>query len=242
MGGGFGGKETQGNLFAAVAAVAAKKTGRAVKIRPDRDDDMIVTGKRHDFVVDYEVGFDDEGRIQRRRLTYARALRLLRRPVRAGHRPRAVPLPTTPISTRRCALRSLPLKTNTVSNTAFRGFGGPQGMVGDRARDRGDRLRRRQGPARDPQAEFLRRRATATSRPTTRRSRTTSSSRIVAELEASSDYQRRRARDPRLQREQPRSSSAGIALTPVKFGISFTATHSTRPARWCTSIPTARSI
>jgi hypothetical protein len=54
---------TQGNLFACVAALVAKKTGRAAKIRPDRDDDMVITGKRHDFVVDYEVGFDDEGRI-----------------------------------------------------------------------------------------------------------------------------------------------------------------------------------
>ncbi|HTM77850.1 MAG TPA: molybdopterin cofactor-binding domain-containing protein, partial [Devosia sp.] len=63
MGGGFGGKETQGNLFAAVVAVAAKKWNRACKIRPDRDDDMTATGKRHDFVVDYDVGFDDSGKI-----------------------------------------------------------------------------------------------------------------------------------------------------------------------------------
>jgi xanthine dehydrogenase large subunit len=64
MGGAFGGKETQGNLFAAVAAMAAKKYGRAVKIRPDRDDDMIATGKRHDFRVEYKVGYNDDGRIQ----------------------------------------------------------------------------------------------------------------------------------------------------------------------------------
>ena len=67
MGGGFGGKETQPNLFAAVAAVAAKKWRRAVKIRPDRDDDMVATGKRHDFLIDYEVGFDDDGRDPRGR-------------------------------------------------------------------------------------------------------------------------------------------------------------------------------
>ena len=60
MGGGFGGKETQSNQFAAIAAIAAKKLNRPVKIRPDRDDDMIITGKRHDFVVDYDVGYDDE--------------------------------------------------------------------------------------------------------------------------------------------------------------------------------------
>ena len=61
MGGAFGGKETQGNLFACICRLVAKKTGRAAKCRPDRDDDMIVTGKRHDFVVDYEVGFDEQG-------------------------------------------------------------------------------------------------------------------------------------------------------------------------------------
>src|SRR5690606_29990237 len=71
MGGGFGGKETQGNLFAAVAAIAAKKFNRAVKIRPDRDDDMIATGKRHDFVVDYDIGFDDDGRIEAVDAVYA---------------------------------------------------------------------------------------------------------------------------------------------------------------------------
>ena len=63
MGGAFGGKETQGNQFAALAAIAAKKHRRAVKIRPDRDDDMTMTGKRHAFRYDYDVGFDDEGRI-----------------------------------------------------------------------------------------------------------------------------------------------------------------------------------
>ena len=129
MGGGFGGKETQGNLFAAVAAMAAKKYRRAVKIRPDRDDDMIATGKRHDFLVDYEVGFDDDGQHPGGGRDLRRALRLLGRPVRAGDRPGAV-------SCGQCyyypdvRLVSKPLKTNTVSNTAFRGFGGPQGLIG----------------------------------------------------------------------------------------------------------------
>src|SRR3569623_2466650 len=71
MGGGFGGKETQGNLFAAAAALAAKKYGRAVKLRPDRDDDFQITGKRHDFRVDYDVGYDDDGRIQAVKATFA---------------------------------------------------------------------------------------------------------------------------------------------------------------------------
>ena len=71
MGGGFGGKETQGNLFAAVAAVAAKKFNKAVKIRPDRDDDFQITGKRHDFVVDYDVGYNSDGKIEAVTATYA---------------------------------------------------------------------------------------------------------------------------------------------------------------------------
>src|SRR5690606_25036656 len=71
MGGGFGGTETQPSLFAAVAALAAKRTGLPVKLRPDRDDDMIATGKRHDFLIDYEVGFDDDGTILGVDLRYA---------------------------------------------------------------------------------------------------------------------------------------------------------------------------
>ena len=110
-------------------ALVAKKTGRAAKIRPDRDDDMIVTGKRHDFVVDYEVGFDDDGRIQGLDMTYAARCGWsadLSGPVTDRalfHADNCYYLPAV-------ELRSLPLKTNTVSNTAFRGFGGPQGMVG----------------------------------------------------------------------------------------------------------------
>ena len=71
MGGGFGGKETQGNQFAALATIAAKKLNRAVKFRPDRDEDMTATGKRHDFRVDYDLGFDDEGRIHAVEATFA---------------------------------------------------------------------------------------------------------------------------------------------------------------------------
>ncbi|MEO1093241.1 MAG: molybdopterin cofactor-binding domain-containing protein, partial [Pseudomonadota bacterium] len=129
MGGGFGGKETQMNLFCAVAAVAAKKLGRAVKLRPDRDDDMIATGKRHDFVIDYEVGFDDEGRIEAVKGDYIARCGFsadLSGPVTDRalfHADNCYRYPAV-------RLRSKPLRTNTVSNTAFRGFGGPQGMVG----------------------------------------------------------------------------------------------------------------
>ena len=128
MGGGFGGKETQMNLFCAVAAVAAKKWNAPVKIRPDRDDDMTATGKRHDFVIDYEVGFDDDGRIEAVTGEFAARCGFssdLSGPVTDRalfHADNAYYYPNV-------LLNSHPLKTNTVSNTAFRGFGGPQGVI-----------------------------------------------------------------------------------------------------------------
>jgi xanthine dehydrogenase large subunit len=127
MGGGFGGKETQPALFAAAAAMVAHHTGRPAKFRADRDDDMEITGKRHDFHINYDVGFTrrrDHGIAHRLCL----ALRMVDRPVARHQRPRDVPcdncyfLPAVEIVSHRC-------RTNTVSNTAFRGFGGPQGMV-----------------------------------------------------------------------------------------------------------------
>jgi xanthine dehydrogenase large subunit len=151
MGGGFGGKETQSNQFAAIAAVAAKKRlKRAVKIRPDRDDDMTATGKRHDFLIDYEVGFDEEGNIHGVDYRLCGALWVLVGPIRPGHRPRAVSLRQLLFLAGGESAVSAPLYTNTVSNTAFRGFGGPQGMVGRGARHRRGRFRGRQGPARNP--------------------------------------------------------------------------------------------
>ena len=136
MGGGFGGKESQGNLPAAAAALAAHVTGRPAKCVYDRDDDMIITGKRHDFRIDYRVGFDESGRILG--VEFDQALRCgmswdLSGPIadRAMfHADNCYSLPNARITSYRC-------KTNTQSNTAFRGFGGPQGMIGmERAIDR----------------------------------------------------------------------------------------------------------
>jgi len=101
MGGGFGGKESQPALIAAAAAVLALKTGRPVKLRLDRDSDMIMTGKRHDFVADYDVGFDSQGRILALTIMLASrcgysadhaglALRLFGRSVRSRERPRGL--------------------------------------------------------------------------------------------------------------------------------------------------------
>ncbi|WP_227271651.1 xanthine dehydrogenase molybdopterin binding subunit [Roseobacter weihaiensis] len=221
MGGGFGGKETQMNLFCAVAAVAAKKWHRPVKIRPDRDDDMSATGKRHDFVIDYEVGFDDAGVICAVKADFTARCGFssdLSGPVTDRalfHADNAYYYPNV-------LLNSHPMKTNTVSNTAFRGFGGPQGvMAAERiieeiayalGRDTFD-IRK---------ANFY---GTET-RNVTPYHQTVEDNiapRIVSELEQNADYQSRRqavldwnAKGGVIRR--------GIALTPVKFGISFTAT------------------
>ncbi len=221
MGGGFGGKETQSNLFAAVAALAAKTYNQAVKIRPDRDDDMIATGKRHDFLVDYDVGFENDGKITALDATFA---------ARCGN---SADL-SGPVTDRalfhadNCyyfpdvTLKSKPYKTNTVSNTAFRGFGGPQGMLG------GERVIEEIAYAlsKDPleirKANFY----GETSRNITPYHQEINDNiigQIVEQLETSSDYQARRKAVFEFNNNKG-IIRKGIALTPVKFGISFTAT------------------
>ena len=128
MGGAFGGKETQAAAYAAACALVAAKTGRPAKIRADRDDDMAMTGKRHDFTVDYDVGFDGEGRIEGVGMVLASRcgatadLSLAINDRAMFHADNCYYLPAVEIVSHR-------LKTHTVSNTAFRGFGGPQGMM-----------------------------------------------------------------------------------------------------------------
>ena len=220
MGGGFGGKETQMNLFACVAAIAAKRWNRAVKIRPDRDDDMTATGKRHDFVVDYEVGFDDQGRILavqgdwHARCGFSSDLSGPVTDRALFHADNAYFYPAV-------ELRSHPQKTNTVSNTAFRGFGGPQGVIVAERMIEEIAATLRLDPLE------VRRRNLYQNGQLTPYHQTVEDQilpRILDELEASSDYQARRrkvlefnARGGVIRR--------GIAVTPVKFGISFTATH-----------------
>lgn len=221
MGGGFGGKETQMNLFCAVAAVAAKKWNRAVKIRPDRDDDMSATGKRHDFVVDYEVGFDDTGRIEAVAGDFAARCGFssdLSGPVTDRalfHADNAYYYPNV-------LLNSHPMKTNTVSNTAFRGFGGPQGVIV------AERIMEEIAYHRGVDSLEIRKRNFYgdTGRDVTPYHQTVEDNiapRIVQELEESADYQARRQAvlDWNAKGDTIRK---GIALTPVKFGISFTAT------------------
>ena len=222
MGGAFGGKESQAATIACMAALMAVKTGRACKLRLDRDDDMIMTGKRHDFVIDYEVGFDDEGRIHGINFMFASRCGIsadLSGPVNDRtmfHCDNAYFLENVDIESHRC-------KTNTVSNTAFRGFGGPQGMfaieyaIDDIARELG------KDPLEVRRTNFY----GVGERDTTQYGQKVEDNiihEIVDKLENDAKYQKRRtairnfnARNAVLKR--------GIALTPVKFGISFTATH-----------------
>ena len=241
MGGGFGGKETQSNLFAVIAAIAARKTSKAVKLRPDRDDDMRMTGKRHDFRIDYKVGFDDEGVIHAvealcsARCGYSADLSGPVTDRALFHADNAYYYPNV-------RLRSQPLKTHTVSNTAFRGFGGPQGLLAAeriieevafhrqldpltvRQRnfysDDACVLQQHNASAQDSVAEHPPERNVT---PYHQLVKDNIISRLVNELVDSSSYLRRREEILHYN-SQHRFKRRGIALTPVKFGISFTAT------------------
>jgi xanthine dehydrogenase large subunit len=219
MGGAFGGKETQGNIFAVVAALAARRWGRAVKIRPDRDDDMVATGKRHDFRVRYAVGFDDDGRIQGVQAVFAARCGNsadLSGPVTDRalfHADNACYYPAV-------HLRSEPRMTNTVSNTAFRGFGGPQGVVAAERIIEDIAYALGRDPLEIRKLNFYR---PGQQTPYHQTVEDEILPGLVAELEKSSDYAARRAAILRFNRDSA-VERRGIALTPVKFGISFTAT------------------
>ncbi|MEO5764943.1 MAG: xanthine dehydrogenase molybdopterin binding subunit [Casimicrobiaceae bacterium] len=222
MGGGFGGKESQPGLFACVAALLAHRTGRPVKLRPDRDDDMIITGKRHDFVTEYEVGFDDAGRILgvdfilAGRCGYSADLSGSINDRAMLHSDNCYYLENVGILSFRC-------KTNTVSNTAFRGFGGPQGMIGIEQVIDDIAHHLVLDPLDVRKANFY----GTTERNVTHYQQTIVDNvihDIVADLERSADYARRR-REIRAWNAHSPVLKRGIALTPVKFGISFTATH-----------------
>ena len=222
MGGGFGGKESQSAIFACIASIAAHRLQRPVKLRLDRDDDMMVTGKRHGFEFDYEVGFDEAGLIQGARIEMA---------AQAGF---SADL-TGPVVTRAVchfdnayylgdvAIDAFSVKTNTQSNTAFRGFGGPQGaiaieyIIDDIARTLG----------KDPQAvrklNFYGQK-TGNTTPYGQTVEDNVIHELVAEVEQSSDYYARREAVAAFNRDNP-VLRKGLALTPVKFGISFNVVH-----------------
>ncbi len=222
MGGGFGGKESQACAWAAIAALGAQVTGAPCKVRLDRDDDFVLTGKRHDFRADWRVGYDDSGRIgvyevmlnARCGCSADLSLGVVDRAM--FHASNTYWLETVRIASRR-------LKTNTVSNTAFRGFGGPQGMI---AIERViDAIARERGldPLDVRKANFYRPGGDRTPYNQTVEDLETLPA-MIAELEASSDYRARRAAIAKFNATSP-ILKKGIALTPVMFGISFTLIH-----------------
>ena len=221
MGGGFGGKESQMNLFCAVAAIAAKKWNRAVKIRPDRDQDMTATGKRHDFVIDYDVAFDDAGRIEAVDGVFAARCGFssdLSGPVTDRalfHADNAYFYPNV-------RLVSHPMKTNTVSNTAFRGFGGPQGVIVAERIMEEIAYATGQDPLDVRKANFYGG-AGRDLTPYHQEVEDNILDRLVGELEETAGYRARRKAIIDFNATS-RVLKKGIALTPVKFGISFTAT------------------
>ncbi|HEU5293332.1 MAG TPA: xanthine dehydrogenase molybdopterin binding subunit [Burkholderiaceae bacterium] len=229
MGGGFGGKESQSALFACVAAIAARRSGRAVKLRPDRDDDFLVTGRRHGFEYDYEVGYDDDGRVLGAEIdliSNAGFSADLSGPVMTRalcHFDNAYWLPHV-------AAHGYSAKTNTQSNTAFRGFGGPQGAIAieaildEIARALGkDPLDVRRvnfyGPSAGASANSERR-VTPYGQPID----DNIIDELVERLVKTSDYARRRRQVAEFNAGSP-VLKRGLALTPVKFGISFNVAH-----------------
>ena len=222
MGGGFGGKESQSAQFACIASIAAQRLQRPVKLRLDRDDDMLITGKRHDFQYHYEVGFGDNGLIQ------ALTLEMI---ARAGY---SADLSGPVMSRAVCHVDNayylsdvdicgFAARTNTQSNTAFRGFGGPQGAIGieyvldDIARNLGlDPLdvRKRNFYGIDDSNET----------PYGMQVEDNVIHELVDQLERSSEYRRRRKQICDFNASSP-ILKKGIALTPVKFGISFNMVH-----------------
>ncbi|PON19711.1 xanthine dehydrogenase molybdopterin binding subunit [Candidatus Entotheonella serta] len=222
MGGGFGGKESQPALFACIAALLTAQTKRPVKLRLDRDDDMIMTGKRHDFTATYEVGFDDCGQLQGLVLNLASRCGMsadLSGPVNDRamfHCDNCYYLPHVAITSHRC-------KTHTVSNTAFRGFGGPQGMmvieyvIDEVARYLGlDPL--------DVRKRNFYGIGERDITPYAMRVEDNIIEAMVTELEKSAHYHARR-REIEAFNTENLVFKRGLALTPVKFGIAFTATH-----------------
>ena len=221
LGGGFGGKESQMNLFCVVASIAAKKWNRAVKLRPDRDQDMTATGKRHDFVIDYDVSFDDDGRIQAVDNVLAARCGFssdLSGPVTDRalfHADNAYFYPNV-------RLISRPMKTNTVSNTAFRGFGGPQGVLAAERMIEEIAFATGQDTLDVRKINFY----GESDRNVTPYHQTIKDNilpRLIEELESTADYRKRREVIIDFNKNS-QILKKGIALTPVKFGISFTAT------------------
>ena len=222
IGGGFGGKETQSFIFAAICTLLSKKTKRPVKLRMDRDDDIIITGKRHDFYSEYEVGFDELGVIKGLKLKLASRCGIS--PDLSGaindrallHIDNAYYLENVLVENYLC-------KTNTASNTAFRGFGGNQGMMAiENIIDHiANSLKK------DP-AEIRRRNFYQKKKKNITHYNMKIEDNVIQEifdqLIKTSNYKSRQLTIKKFNSEN-RYLKKGIAITPVKFGISFTTWH-----------------
>lgn len=221
MGGGFGGKETQAALIAAMAALACNKTGRPARLVLDRDDDMVLTGKRHDFEIDYKVGFNSAGQLSG--IMFDMASRCgASMDLSAAINDRAMFHADNAYFLNNAQIASRRLRTNTVSNTAFRGFGGPQGMIAiehvmdaiamhlgkDPLTVRKINLYSDRGRNQTPYGQFV---------------RDNVAPQIIDQLAKDADYAKRRT-EVRAFNANSHYVKKGIALTPVKFGISFTTT------------------
>ncbi len=223
MGGGFGGKETQAAILAGLAALAASRTGRKVRVRFNRDQDMMITGKRHPFLAKFRVGYDQEGFLKAAKIDiYSNggwSLDLSRAVTDRAvfHLDNGYYIPNV-------EFRGFVTKTNLASNTAFRGFGGPQGML--TVEEIIDRVARKLGlPPEVVRAKNLYRGTGETN--TTHYGQEIENNRLQRvwhELVEKSEFAVRRAQ---LQKRNSKQShrKRGIAITPVKFGISFTTTH-----------------
>lgn len=222
MGGGFGGKETQGNLWAALAALAALKTGRPVRVQLDRDVDMAVSGKRHPFHASFEVGYDDEGKLLAAKvhLVSDGGWSLdLSQPVNDRalyHLDNSYYIPSVEFSGRVA-------KTNTTSHTAFRGFGGPQGML-VMEEIIGRISRRLQLPPEEVRRRnFYHGEGETNTTHYGQEIEDNRLERIWTKLLADSEFAKRRA-EVNAWNASHASVKRGLAITPVKFGISFTFT------------------
>jgi xanthine dehydrogenase large subunit len=222
IGGGFGGKETQSFIFAAICTLLAKKTKCPVKLRIDRDDDIIITGKRHDFYSEYEVGFDELGIIKGLKLKLAS---------RCGSSPdlsgaineRALLHIDNAYYLENLLVENYLCKTNTASNTAFRGFGGNQGMMAIE-----NIIDNIANSLKKDSAEIRRRNFYQKKKKNITHYDMKIEDNVLQEifdqLVKSSNYRSRHLVIKKFN-QQNKYIKRGIAITPVKFGISFTTWH-----------------
>ena len=222
IGGGFGGKESQSFLFAAITSIFSKKLNRPIKLRADRDDDMIITGKRHDFYYKYEVGFNDKGEILGLKIMLASRCGIspdLSKAINDRaiyHIDNAYYIPNIDLVSYRC-------KTNTVSNTAFRGFGGPQGMfcIENIIENISQHLNIDPYIIRNKNFYQVNKNNTT---PYDMKVEDNIIHDLFADLVKSSNYIKRRNKINQFNKNN-KIFKKGLSITPVKYGISYTTTH-----------------